>query len=292
MTLDSSINVIDNLKCNLAQCQKEISSTNFIKCCMCNIPFHPKCAKSSTRTFSDKLHCENCLEIHEIERYNPYYDTITEITDNLDSKHFNDDPVECIYILEEMSCILESCKAYTVIQQTKLKQTKQTQEFNKRNSTSKSNTNIKLDTFSCKFTYIDENATNFDSLAVTLANIDHKFDIVGLAETNVTAENKDLYVLDGYTSLYQDKIPCKKKGSGVALYISKEYVIEKMVNESILSKDIETLFVKVSLSTGGIHTGVIYRPPGGDISRFNDSLSKIMKSFNNIDNVYSHNRES
>ena len=213
--LDSSINVIDNLKCNLAQCLKEISSTNFIKCSMCNIPFHPKCAKSCTRTFRDKPYCGNCLEIHEIERYNPYYDTITEITDNLDSKHYNDDPVESIDILEDMPCILESCKAYTV------------QEFNKRNSTSKSNTNINLDTFSCKFTNIDGNATNFDSLAVTLANIDHKFDIVGLAETNVTAENKDLYVLDGYTSLYQDKIPRKKKGSGVALYISKEYVIEK-----------------------------------------------------------------
>ena len=86
--------------------------------------------------------------------------------------------------------------------------------------------------------------------------------------------------------MYQDKIPGKKKGSGVALYISNEYVIEKMVSESILTKDVETLFVKISLSTGDIHVGVIYRPPGGDISKFNESLNEIMKSFNNINNVY------
>ena len=91
-----------------------------------------------------------------------------------------------------MSCV---CKLYYI------------QAFNEQHSPSKT-----FGCFSCSFINIGGNASNFDSLAVTLAKLNHTFDVIAIAETNVVAENKDLYLLDGYTSLYQNKIPGKRKG--------------------------------------------------------------------------------
>ena len=122
--------------------------------------------------------------------------------------------------------------------------------------------------------------------AVTLAKLDHTFDVIGTAETNVVAENKDLYLLDGCTSLYQNKIPGKRKGSGVTLYISQNYITEKMESQSMVTKDIESLFAKICFSIGDVYVGVIYRPPGGNINIFNESLAEIMKTFNKTEKVH------
>ena len=235
---------------------------------LCNNAYYQKCAKLCTKAFRNKPYCVNCLDVFEIIKYNPYYDTIMEITDDMDSMH-NDEPIESIDILEDMSCVLEACKPYCL------------QEFNEQHPPSKT-----FGCFSCSFLNVDGNVSNFDSLAVTLAKLNHKFGVIGIAETNVVAENKDLYLLDGYTSLYQNMIPAKRKGSGVALYISQNYITEKMESQSIVTKDIESLFAKICFSTGDVYVRVIYRPPGGNINTFNESLAEIMKTFNKTEKVH------
>ena len=212
-----------------------MSATTIVKCSMCDYAYHQKCSKLCTKTFRNKPYCVNCLDVFEIIKYNPYYDTIVEITDDMDSMH-NDEPIESIDILEDMSCVLEACKPYCI------------QEFNEQHSPPKT-----FGCFSYSFLNIDGNASNFDSLVITLAKLNHKFDVIGIAETNVVAENNDLYLLDGYTSLYQNKIPAKRKGSGVALYISQNYITEKMESQSIVTKDIENLFAKICFSTGDVY---------------------------------------
>ena len=72
-----------------------------------------------------------------------------EITDDMDSMH-NDEPIESIDILEDVSCVLEACKPYCI------------QEFNEQHSPLKT-----FGCFSCSFLNIDGNASNFDFLAVT-----------------------------------------------------------------------------------------------------------------------------
>ena len=52
-----------------------------------------------------------------------------------------------------------------------------------------------------------------------MKRLEHKFSVIGLAETNTDPTNKDLFVLDDYTSFYQDITSAKLKGTGVALYI-------------------------------------------------------------------------
>ena len=116
--------------------------------------------------------------------------------------------------------------------------------------------------------------------------MDYKFDLIGIAETNISDECKNLYDLDGYESIYRDKIFNKKKGSGVALYISSNLVFTKINEQSCTNGDIESLFVKVVHPKSVFIAGVIYRPPGGDVNKFNESISSIMSSFSDSDKVY------
>ena len=67
----------------------------------------------------------------------------------------------------------------------------------------------KYSTFSCHFTNIDGNASNSDLFTTTIYQFKFSFDVVGVAETNISIECKNLYSLDGYTSIYQDKIENK-----------------------------------------------------------------------------------
>ena len=48
---------------------------------------------------------------------------------------------------------------------------------------------------------------------------DGKFSVIGIAETNINSDQKDLYKIDEYNSFYSDKIPDKSKGTGVATYV-------------------------------------------------------------------------
>ena len=51
--------------------------------------------------------------------------------------------------------------------------------------------------------------------------LEHKFSVIGLAETNTDPTNKDLFVLDDYTSFYPDINSAKFKRTGVALCSSE-----------------------------------------------------------------------
>ena len=174
-------------------------------------------------------------------------------------------------MLESMSNTLEACQPFSI------------DEFNEFTSRECNTSNR---TFSCHFLNVDGNASNFDFLAATLHKVKFPFDVIGIAETNIKAECAHLYSLDGYSSLYQDKILHKKKGSGVALYINEKHNYTKLQDLSVVTNDIESIFVRITNSTGVINVGVVYRPPGGNANSFNESLSKIMSSFKCCEKVF------
>ena len=134
---------------------------------------------------------------------------------------------------------------------------------------------------SCKFN-IDGNASNFDTLLATLKAINHKFTIIGIAETNVDSSQKDLYTIPGYTSIYQDKIPGKKKGSGIAMYMLNSLNFSKCNEYSYITTDLESLFLTVNNENNSMTTivGTIYRPPNGELAKFNKLLGNIMSNLN------------
>ena len=119
-----------------------------------------------------------------------------------------------------------------------------------------------------KFLNIDGNASNFDTFSETLAAITHKFSVIGLSETNVICLQKETYNLEGYNSVYNDNLPGKKKGSGIALYIKNTFSFIKLQHYCNVSEDIESLFLEISNQQYTATVGVIYRPPDGNISNF------------------------
>ena len=75
------------------------------------------------------------------------------------------------------------------------------------------------------------------TLATTTAKFKNEVYIIGLAETNTLASNDKLYKLDGYNSLYMDKLCDKKKGSGVAIYFQENITTERIDELSFINKD-------------------------------------------------------
>ena len=123
-------------------------------------------------------------------------------------------------------------------------------------------------TLSVFFNNIDGVTSNFDKLHTELSILKNKFNIITLAETNVDSTHKNLFNLPGYQSVYQSKIPHKHKGSGLGIYVEESFIFDTLDEYSSCSKDIETLFVKITNLPDPIIVGVIYRPPSGDLPNF------------------------
>ena len=70
-----------------------------------------------------------------------------------------------------------------------------------------------------------------------------------------------------------DKLCDKKKGSGVAIYFQENITTERIDELSFINKDIEILFVKLSLNENNIFVSIVYRPPNGDVQKFHNQWS-------------------
>ncbi|KAL5252975.1 hypothetical protein ACHWQZ_G015666 [Mnemiopsis leidyi] len=122
---------------------------------------------------------------------------------------------------------------------------------------------------------IDGNKTNFDAFSLEMERVAEKFQIIGLAETNITAEESHVYQLEGYNSFYQTKHINKLKGSGVAIYVNES--LNAVVDNELswVTKNLETLFITIQHNEP-LHVGILYRPPSGDSTEALNELKKII----------------
>ena len=183
-----------------------------------------------------------------------------------DSDKFYDTNNQEDVTIAKFSSILEDCKRYTK------------QEL--ANSISKlfpeKNTNSSY--LSALFCNIDGFASNFDSFLIEHKTLPCNFDVIGLAETNIDPSQQGLYQIPSYTTFCQVPFPDKKKGTGVSLYVSDRLNAVIIENLSHCTKDIECLFVEITLSSGDKLTyGVAYRPPNGCSETFCQTLEDISK---------------
>ena len=123
---------------------------------------------------------------------------------------------------------------------------------------------------------IDGNYTNFDSFSVELDRYEHKFSVIGIAETNVDKCNGCLYQLSGYTACFQDKKPGKFKGSGVALYIHNDFNFVFEEKLSCRTDNLESVIVRITNTSEELLVGSIYRPPSGSIQEFHKEIESIL----------------
>ena len=250
-----------------AMCTKNILiGQRALTCASCDLIFHVQCTKSNKLIFfRQKSYCQTCISVNDIIRYNPYYDILNSYSAESD-KFYETEPSEFTENIQEISNILENCKGYNK---------KEFLQFYNSLESDITNTNEIL--FSSYFYNLDGNQTNFDQVAADIKAIDHEFSVIGLAETNIEECDKDLYKInDNYTSIYQSKRASKNKGSGVALYVNNKFSYECLNDLWICNKNIEAIFVKLTDTTQPIVVGVVYRPPSGDLHKFNEELENIL----------------
>ena len=230
-----------------SHCRKNVGlGIPHFECSLCYHILHAKCFKpSNAQVIDEKFYCSNCKHLVTI-KYNPFKHMTDPEADDYDP---------CI---QKMSDVLETCTNYTL------------RDFNN-HITPHMQSN-----FSTIFQNIDGNKTNFDTFSLELERVAKKFQIIGLAETNISAEESPVYQLEGYNSFYQSKQMNKLKGTGVALYVNEN--LNAVVNSELswVTKNLETLFVTVQHNEP-LHIGVLYRPPSGDSTEALNELRKIIE---------------
>jgi len=251
-------------------CLKNVSfGHKFFECSKCNLIIHEKCFKTSeAEIINSNFYCHQC-KLLILKRYNPFRELV------------NDDDYENDPLTIKMSQILEQCQKYSVC------------EFNSTLSTNLEKYGGSL------FQNIDGNKSNFDCLITELERLKHKFPIIGIAETNIQSEESSVYSIANYNSFYKSANENKCKGSGVALYIHVCLNAEMNNDLSIVTPNIESIFVTINHSPKPIYVGVIYRPPSGSPENFLSELTSIVEKLpkNNVHlmgdfNINLHNQNS
>ena len=217
---------------------------------------HAKCSQKYFLydNLTDRWICNDCC-ITKTTRYNPFQSHLVQNNEIFGAPDASSE-------FREFSHILESCKL--------LDSAKFNELISGDDSVLKSN-------FSILFNNIDGCASNFDNFCAELTTIKNSFSIIALAETNIDAANSSLYNIKGYSSVHQSKVVDKKKGSGLALYLSEslEYNTEDRFNNC--SEHLQSLFVTINNeSQEKVTCGVVYRPPSGDISIFLEELENLL----------------
>ena len=229
-----------------------------LECKDCEIVIHTKCFKKSQfQIINTSNYCKSCSP-DIFQRYNPFqhHPDQTNHLDSDDNRFYDENICETIDCLTQASKILEQCKPNTI---------------DYVNSQIGSHTD-----FSTLFHNIDGNKTNFDCLTAELSLPESKFAVIGLAETNTEPAQSSLYPLEGYNSFYNDTMPDKTKGTGVALYVHNSFNATINKNACTVTHDIESLFLNVTKNETQINVGVIYRPPNGNAKEFLNEYEKLI----------------
>ena len=131
---------------------------------------------------------------------------------------------------------------------------------------------------------IQKNLQEFDNF---LHNLNHSFSVIGFSETWLNQSNSSLYNLNGYNGTHA----CRnsKKGGGVSIFVKENLDFLERSDLSTFNDIYESIFIEItnnqSLTGKNTIIGVIYRPPGTDVSAFTLSLDDI------ISKVASENKE-
>ena len=126
--------------------------------------------------------------------------------------------------------------------------------------------------FPILFNNIDGAASNFDSFTTELGLCRTEFSIIGIAETNLDEEHGKLYNLPGYKPEFQSKFYGKTKGSGHAIFLKDNLIYSLCNTQSQCTKNLESLYIKVTNLPKPVYFGVVYRPPSAQVLKVSVNL--------------------
>ena len=111
-----------------------------------------------------------------------------------------------------------------------------------------------------------------------------QWDFIGLAETWLDEVSEKHFSMQGFSPVCASRK--SKSGGGVALLIKDGLTYRERRDISVFHEGvIESLFAEVVRGEGRRNeiVGVIYRPPGGDLTVFKDEISKLMTKLKGVD---------
>ena len=211
-----------------------------MSCESCSKIVHAECAKHNFEYnhLNNSWQCWDCIR-DNTKRYNPFA-TIAHDKYDPTNLHEVDD-------ISNICKLLDNCQSLDAVKLEKYL-TENPEVKNKP---------------SALFNNIDGNFTNFEPFVADISQYCHKFDFIGIAETNIDSCHKDLYTISGYTSEYGDKSLNKNKGTGVALYIKNNFTFKRLDSLCQCTKNLECIFVEITNLKEPYTIGVVYRPPSG-----------------------------
>ena len=104
--------------------------------------------------------------------------------------------------------------------------------------------------------FYNGNKSNYNVFTAELTKLQGNFSIIGICETNVNSDQKDLYCLQDHNSFYSDKLECKKSGTGIAIYVHEKFNAIKNIVVSTTRPHLECIFLKVTKGKLNMNAGL------------------------------------
>ena len=122
-------------------------------------------------------------------------------------------------------------------------------------------------------------ARNLSAADIFLSSLNVKFTIIALTETWLSPSSAYCYSMPGYNM--ESKCRTNKVGGGVAILIQCGLNYQIRNDLAIFCEILESIIIEIPKSeistTSNVIIGVIYRPPGGNIEKFNELFSGIIE---------------
>lgn len=112
-----------------------------------------------------------------------------------------------------------------------------------------------------------------------------EFDVIALSETWLNESNSTFSGFTNYNHEYNIRKIIKedgsyKKGGGVSLLINDNIQYEIIPKFTASNEIYESIFIEIKCSNSNIIVGCIYRPPGNNISTFNEKFELLLHDIN------------
>ena len=116
---------------------------------------------------------------------------------------------------------------------------------------------------------------HINEFSAYLKTLNHKFCCIGLSETWLKESNKDLYNIEGYSSIHN--VRSDNRGGGVSLFVTQDIKYNVRNDLSDMIEDVcEAVFIEVPSTEICSHkkviVGEIYRPPHQSVKDFIESF--------------------
>lgn len=120
---------------------------------------------------------------------------------------------------------------------------------------------------------------NFSPLLASIHNIVNNIDFIILSKTNITNDENNLFMLNGFNSHFLNR---DGRGGGVALYVRDSI---SHTNTHIKTKSFEAIQIDVCNNNKIFSLIAVYRPPKNSIAEFIRELDEAINKIKNKQNI-------